>query len=345
MSSVTIKQLAEQLQLSTATISKALCDSHEISEGTKKRVLALAKELNYVPNAYAGSLRHNKSKTIAVLIPEITDSFFSQALNGIEEVALEKGYHTLIYLTHEKLAREEDILKTLVGGRVDGVLMSVTVETNSFKHIYEFNQHLPIVFFDRVCPEVDAARITTDDFECGYKATRHLIEAGCRHVILLSISNSLSIISERIRGFKSAIAEYDLDEHDCRVVNCTQDPLENYRLIKAMMQSDNRPDGIVATVEKLTTEIYLVCQQLQIDIPKQVKVVCFSNQPSAVILTPSLTTITQPAFEMGKVAATTLLKLLKNNMLRVKDECTVIPSKLIVRNSTTGQQADHGEPV
>jgi len=112
MSNVTIKLLAERLNLSTATISKALCDSHEISTSTKERVLALAKELNYVPNPYAGSLRRNKSKTIAVLIPEVADSFFSLALNGIEEVALEKGYHTLIYLTHEKLEREKVILQS-----------------------------------------------------------------------------------------------------------------------------------------------------------------------------------------------------------------------------------------
>ena len=336
MSSVTIKQLAERLQLSTATISKALGDSHEISDSTKKRVLALAKELNYVPNAYAGSLRHNKSKTIAVLIPEVTDSFFSLALNGIEEVALEKGYHTLIYLTHEKLEREKTILKTLIGGRVDGVIMSVTVETDSFDHIHEFNRQLPVVFFDRVCPEIDTAKITTDDFECGYKATQHLIEAGCRKIALLPISNSLSIISERTKGFKKAIAEHNLSEDECRIVDCTEDHDHNYDLIKDMMLGDNRPDGILATVEKLTTEIYLVCQQQNIDIPQQVKVVCFSNQPSAIILNPSLTTITQPAFEMGKAAATVLLRLLKNDTLRLKDESRVIPSTLIIRNSTTG---------
>jgi LacI family transcriptional regulator len=339
MSNVTIKSLAERLQLSTATISKALGDSHEISEATKQRVLELAKQLNYIPNAYAGSLRHSKSKTIAVLIPEVTDSFFSLALNGIEEVALEKGYHTLIYLTHEKLEREKTILKTLVGGRVDGAIMSVTVETDSFDHIREFNSQLPIVFFDRVCHEIDTAKITTNDFECGYKATQHLIEAGCKKIALLSISNSLSIISERSKGFSKAIAEHNLNEDDCKIVNCTEDAQHNYELIKAMMSGPDRPDGILATVEKLTTEIYLVCQQLNINIPGQVKVVCFSNQSSAIILNPTLTTITQPAFEMGKAAAKVMLRLLKNNELSLKEECTVIPSTLIIRNSTTGSVA------
>jgi LacI family transcriptional regulator len=334
MSSITIKFLAEQLHLSTATISKALCDSHEISEATKNRVQALAKELNYVPNVYAGSLRRNKSKTIAVLIPEVADSFFSLALNGIEEAALEKGYHTLIYLTHEKIERERAILKAL-GGRVDGAIMSITVETNTFDHIEEFNSHLPVVFFDRVCQEIDTAKITTNDFECGYKATKHLIDTGCRRITLLSISDNLSIISERVRGFKTAIADHAMNESDHRIVHCTQDPEYTYNLVKQMMQGPDRPDGIIATVEKLTIDIYQVCQQLNIHIPQQVKVVCFSNDTSAVILTPSLTTITQPAFEMGKTAATVLLKSLKNNSTILKEESVVLPSALIIRNSTS----------
>jgi LacI family transcriptional regulator len=333
MSSITIKFLAEQLQLSTATISKALCDSHEISEATKNRVQALAKELNYVPNVYAGSLRRNKSKTIAVLIPEVADSFFSLALNGIEEAALEKGYHTLIYLTHEKVERERAILKAL-GGRVDGAIMSITVETNSFDHIQEFNSHLPVVFFDRVCQEIDTAKITTNDFECGYKATKHLIDTGCRRIALLSISDNLSIISERVRGFKTAIADHARDESGHHIVHCTQDPVYTNDLIKQMMQGPDRPDGIIATVEKLTIDIYQACQQLNINIPQQVKVVCFSNDTSAVILTPSLTTITQPAFEMGKTAAAVLLKSLKNNSTILKEESVVLPSALIIRNST-----------
>jgi len=334
MSNVTIKLLAERLKLSTATISKALGDSHEISASTKERVLALAKELNYVPNPYAGSLRRNKSKTIAVLIPEVADSFFSLALNGIEEVALEKGYHTLIYLTHEKIEREKAILQSLTGGRVDGVIMSVSVETDSYDHIREFNKQYPVVFFDRVCDEIDTAKITTNDFECGYLAAKHLIEAGCKKIALLSISNSLSIISERMKGYKKAIAEHELNEDDCKIIHCTEDSCKNYGLIKEMMLGKNKPDGIIATVEKLTTEIYLVCQELNIKIPQELKVICFSNQSSAIILNPTLTTITQPAFEMGKAAASVLLKSLKYNSLILKEESTVIPSTLMIRNST-----------
>lgn len=337
MSGITIKLLAEKLNLSTATISKALGDSHEISDATKQRVLALAKELNYVPNAYAGSLRRNVSKTIAVLVPEVADSFFSLAMNGIEEVALAKGYHTLIYLTHEKLEREQAILKALAGGRVDGVLMSVTAETNTYDHILEFNRQLPVVFFDRVCDGIDTAKITTDDYQCGYNATKHLIEAGCRRIAILSIpNNNLSIICERIKGFKAALADHGLTADESSVLYCPEEASESHDFVKGLLLGNNPPDGIIATVEKLTTDIYLVSQQWGIHIPGQVKVVCFSNQASVNILTPSLTTITQPAFEMGKAAATVLLKALKNNALIMKEESLVIPSALMVRGSSVG---------
>ena len=143
--------LANELHLSIATISKALRDSYEISIETKQRVFELAAKLNYIPNPHASSLRQRKSKTIAVVLPEVADSFFSLAINGIETIAQEKGYHVLIYLTHEKFSRESYILKDFQSGRVDGILMSVASETNESLHIKElYSRNIPIVFFDRV---------------------------------------------------------------------------------------------------------------------------------------------------------------------------------------------------
>jgi LacI family transcriptional regulator len=333
MGAVTIKMLAKELNLSTAAISKALRDSHEISNNTKERVMALAREWNYVPHPYAGSLRRKKSKTIAVVIPEVADSFFSLALNGIEAVALEKGYHALIYLTHEKLAREQAILKDLEGGRVDGLIMSITAETDSYEHILNLNSQVPLIFFDRVCEQISTAKITTNDYESGYEATKHLIECGCKNLALLSISNSLSISSKRMEGYMKALRDYNLD-NSSQIIQCSNDISENFKLLTTIMGSPNRPDGIVATVEKLTTEVYLVCEALKIKIPDDLKLVCFSNLTTAAILNPSLTTITQPAFEMGKAAATILFKSLERKLHDLNDESLVIPSMLVVRNST-----------
>src|SRR4030095_11450613 len=226
---VTIRDLAEQLNLSVATISKALTDSYEISLKTKQRVFELAKKLNYSPNPYASSLRKRCSKTIAVVLPEVADSFFSLAINGIESVAHDKGYHVLIYLTHESFAREEAILKEFKSGRVDGILMSVSGETCSSNHIKDvIAVGMPVVFFDRVCEDVETAKVITDDFESSYKATSHLILMGCKKIIYLSASPTLSINIKRMEGFKKALADHAIKNTDTEIISCYGDTEANY---------------------------------------------------------------------------------------------------------------------
>ncbi|WP_343306659.1 LacI family DNA-binding transcriptional regulator [Chitinophaga niabensis] len=336
MKNVTIRALAKELNLSVSTISKALRDSYEISEETKQRVLEVANRLSYTPNPYASSLRGKKSKNIAVVIPEIADSFFAIAINGIEAVVKEKGYHVLICLTHESFENEKAILREFGSGRVDGVLMSVSSETTSCEHICDLmDKEVPVVFFDRVLDEVDTDKIVTNDFESGYAATRHLIEKGCKKIAYLGISKSLAISNNRMEGYKKALADHQIPFEASDIVLCTNDPAYNTEIVKELLQRKKRPDGIVASVEKLTTTVYQACNELQLAIPRQLRIVCFSNLEIATILHPSLTTITQPAFEMGKSAATVLLKALdkKNNSQPKKQ--LVIPSTLIIRGSSS----------
>jgi LacI family transcriptional regulator len=334
MDNITIKMLAKELNLSTAAISKALRDSHEISTPTKLRVRELASKLNYIPNAYAGSLRRRKSKTIAVVLPEVADSFFSLAINGIEAIAEEKGYHVLIYLTHENFLREEAILKDFQSGRVDGVLMSLTAETANYQHIADlYSREIPLVFFDRICEEVNTAKITTDDFESSYKATQHLIDCGCQRIAILSISNCLSISNKRLEGYEKALADNNACYEPINILY-QNDASANYSSIQKVLSQADRPDGMIATVEKLTTDIYLACKELKLSIPQDVKVVSFSNLSAASILNPSLTTVTQPAFDMGRTAAIALFKALEKKNFVLHDECLTIPSELIVRGST-----------
>jgi len=335
MGNPTIKILAKELNLSVASVSKALRDSHEISNKTKQKVLALARQMNYVPNPYASSLRKRVSKTIAVVLPEVADSFFSQAINGIEAVAQEKGYHVLIYLTHESFAREKAILNEFKSGRVDGILISVSGETSDSKHIKDVAEEgIPLVFFDRVCEDVDTARIVTDDFESGYNATSHLIEQGCKKIAFLSISASLSISNNRMMGYKKALKAHKMKVTEADIILCSNDSDENYRTIKDLLKKKTRPDGIIASVEKLTAGVYRACKDLKLIIPGDVKLISFTNLQTALILNPPLTTITQPAFEMGKAAASLLFKALDKQSHEVKQETVVIPSTLTVRSST-----------
>jgi LacI family transcriptional regulator len=333
--SVKIKDLAKELQLSVATISKALRDSHEISPETKQRVLELAKKLNYTPNPYASSLRKRISKTIAVVLPEVADSFFSLAINGIESVAQDKGYHVLIYLTHENFAREEAILNEFKSGRVDGILISVSGETIDSNHIKEVvDTGKPVVFFDRICEDVETAKIITDDFESSYKATHHLLQKGCRKISYLYTSANLSINNKRMEGYKKALTDNNINTDPANIVLCNSNTEETYSRINKILRKKNRPDGIIASVEKLTTPVYLACNELRLSIPDKIRVISFTNLPAALILSPTLTTITQPAFEMGKMAASVLFKALEKTNYNLKKEIVVIPSVLNIRQST-----------
>jgi LacI family transcriptional regulator len=335
MSHTNIRSLAKELNLSISTVSKALKDSYEISYETKERVLKAANELNYKPNAFASGLRRKKSNTIAVVIPEVADSFFSLAIKGIEEISQTKGYHVLIYLTYESWKKEQAILEDLKNGRVDGILMSVSSETSCSKHIKSvLDEDIPVILFDRIVEGMEVAKIITDDFESGYKATNHLIENGCTKIAFLSVSTLLDINNKRLAGYKKALTDKKKPVEERFIIQCGNDFKTNYEILKEAMLHSDKPDGIIGSVENLITPLYLVIKDLCILSPSEVKLISFSNLQTAEILNPTLTTITQPAFEIGKAAATILFNALEKRNYNWKKENIVIPSELCTRESS-----------
>ncbi|WBA40857.1 LacI family DNA-binding transcriptional regulator [Hymenobacter canadensis] len=335
MNPVNLKRLAQELNLSIATVSRALQDSYEVSPQTKERVRALAAELDYRPNEYASSLRRNISKTIGVVIPEVNNHFFSLAINGIEEVARQNDYHVLIYLTHEDFEREVAITQYLTGGRVDGLLMSVASGSQEFGHLQKLHASKPaIVFFDRVCDALQTAHVTTNDYESGYQATRHLLEAGCRHVAHLLVSGNLSIGRMRMQGYQAALQEAGLPFDDTLVLSGEGDDDHNTALIANLLRARPEIDGVFASVERLAISTYLACQTLNLTIPADLKVIGFSNLGVAALLNPALTTITQPAYEIGREAATILLRAIEKKRPILPTQSVVLKSELFPRRST-----------
>lgn len=330
-----MKTLAKVLNVSIATISKALRDSHDIGDETKQRVIETARLLHYVPNPYASSLRKRSSNTIAIIIPEIADSYFSQAINGIESIVDQEKYHALIYLTHDSYEREAQMFNELTSGRVDGILMSVASNTKDTQHIKNLQQAgVPIVFFDRVVEDIPAAKIKTDDFNSAYMATRHLLDQGCKNISLVTIEGYPSILQARESGYKKALAERDIEPEDQNIFSCSNKyNQENIAVLKEHI-TNVKPDGIIATVEHLATTTYLACEELKLNIPQDIKVVCFTNQITAAILNPSLTTVLQPAYDMGRKAAELLFWHLSGRYVQMESENIVMPSKLVVRDST-----------
>lgn len=336
MNPINLKLLAQKLNLSIATVSRALQDSHEVSTQTKERVKALAAELNYQPNAYASSLRRNVSKTIGVVIPEVNNHFFSLAINGIEEVARQQGYHVLIYLTHEDQAREADITQYLTGGRVDGLLMSVAASASQdFSHLQKLYDSKPaLVFFDRVYEGLPTASVTTNDYESGYLATEHLIEAGCRRVVYFSVAGNLSIGRMRMQGYRAALASHGIAFDETLVLSGNDNDEANTQLLTDLLRQRPEIDGIFASVERLAISSYQACHTLGLAIPADVKIVGFSNLGVAALLNPALTTVTQPAYEIGREAAAILLRAIEKKHPISPAQSVVLKSTLFPRRST-----------
>ena len=246
-----------------------------------------------------------------------------------------KNYHVLIYLTHEDYERELSIVQHFQNGRVDGIIMSVSVGTEDYTHLSEIHKSgMPIVFFDRICHEIETAKITTDDFASSFKATEHLIKTGCQRIAFLAMTNHLSIETKRKAGYFEALNKYNIPVKEDWILECTNDVTISTAKIRALLASANKPCGIFTTVEKLAIQTYQISQELHIPIPKSLQVVSFSNLITAPLLHPPLTTITQPAFEIGKQAATVLFKHLDKKRFAIENENIVLDSTLHIRHST-----------
>lgn len=325
---ITLKELADQLGLSVSTVSRALTDSYEINIETKKRVKELAKKLNYQPNPFASFLRKHKSRTIALVIPEISNNFFSLVIKGVETICQERDYYVLIYESHESFAKEFRIMNHLIGGRVDGVLISVSAETKTADHLKELlERKINLVMFDRVIDDLDVAKVSSNDYISSFDATEHLINRGCKRILFLKAGEQLSTMQKRLSGYQDALLKnkINLDEQLIKTFH----PFEELELADlTSVITATKPDAIFCSVEHLAIACYDVCRQLNINIPKDIKVITFSNLKVARHLNPSLSTISQPAFEIGKLIAETLInEIEEKNTDAIKEielNCTLI---------------------
>ncbi|MFD2286851.1 substrate-binding domain-containing protein [Pedobacter petrophilus] len=330
---VNIKRLALELNISIATVSKALNDSHEISLKTKNRVWDLAKALNYTPNPAASNLRSNKTKTIAVIIPCVANNFFSLSIKGIEEVARQYGYHVLIYQTHEDTEMERSFTNSLLNGRVDGILTSVSSNEYNNEYYQNLVKKIPLVFFDRVYENIDTFTVTTDDYEISFNATEHLIESGCKKIAYLYGLEKLPAGRARFSGYKDAMNAHGLEVAEHLIVNYIDDDELNLQNIKKLF-NENQPDAVFSSLEEFIIPAYTACQELKLNIPDDVKLLSFSNLSSAKLLNPSLTTITQPAFEIGNEAAKCLFKIL--NKKGIGDDQNIVLKSMLIKRASTG---------
>lgn len=329
---INIKELAKALNLSTSTVSRAFRDKYDINPETKKYILDKAKELGYYPNIYASNLRDSKSRTIAVIMPELANNFFSLAVKGIERVAQANGYHTLIYVTDSHYEKEVGIVEDLFNGRVEGIIMSVSGEGGDHEYIKKLkSSNIPLVFFDRIYEDIDVPKVVSDDFESSFKATSYFLENGIENVAFLVIDKAVSIGNARLKGYKEAHKKFGraVDKH--LIIDCSNDFDISYNVIKTAIET-YQPQAMIASVERLATAAYQVCLDHDISIPEQIKIISYSNLSIASLLNPSLSTITQPAENLGSEAASLIFDILRENP--IPDRERILSSEIIHRDST-----------
>ncbi|TXE06286.1 LacI family transcriptional regulator [Seonamhaeicola algicola] len=329
---VTIHDIAKALGIDSSTVSRALNNSTRVSKTTKQKILDKATELGYQRNTLASNLRTNKTNTIGVIVPRISRNFFSSVISGIEETAQKAGYNVIICQSFEDFEKEQKLMETLLSNRVDGVLISISMQTETFDHLMPYLNHGgPIVFYDRPCYIENCSSISVDDYKASFMATEHLIENGCKNIVHFSGPQINPLYKNRKRGYVDALKKHGLNFN------------ENYCLESKLSENDGivfakeiikmgHIDGIYSSNDTAAIAAIQYLKSKGVNIPKDIAVVGFNNDPISSVIEPSLTTINQPDFEMGKTAASLLIQQIQDTSF--KKTSKVLDVELIVRQSS-----------
>lgn len=331
----TIHDIAKKLNLSASTISRALNDNPVISETTRKLVKKMAREMGYRPNTLAANLRTRRTNTIGVIVPLINRHFFSSVISGIEDVAYSQGFAVTISQSNDKLEKESKITQTLFANRVDGIILSIGMETNSYDHIKLFSERkIPIVFFDRVVDEIKAHKIVVDDYGGGYRATRHLISQGAKTIAHIGGPLNLKIYEYRQKGYCEALKEAGLTVDKSMIINNSLTREEGKKAIQHLLQNNIKPDAIFCANDTTALSVIIYLQENGYKVPEDIAIVGFSNEPFSEVVTPSISTVKQPGYLIGQKAAQLIIDQISNGGSNTEFKTIVMPTELIIRNSS-----------
>jgi LacI family transcriptional regulator len=339
MKAVTLKQIAEELNLSVTTVSKALKDYPDVSKKTKQLVLDLAEKLNYVPNSFAVNLRTNKSKTIGVIIPELVHHFFSTVINGILNEAEKQGYLVILMQSNENYELETKQVDLLINKGVGGILISLSNKTNDFLHLKKIMDHdIPLILFDKISKSVNCSKVIIDDRKAAYDAVTYLIKKG--HLRIAHFRGGLNPQNsiDRFLGYKQALLDHDIPYDKSLVYICdsNSDFNDGYRNAeKLIADHGDNVDALFTINDLLAIGALRYFTDNNIKVPKQIAVCGFSNWLMSSMVTPTLTTVEQPGYEMGKKSAEHLLFEIdcKHKGIKTEPKRIILQTELIIRES------------
>ncbi|PZP40966.1 MAG: LacI family transcriptional regulator [Pseudopedobacter saltans] len=327
----TIKDIARTLGLSPSTVSRALRDSYEISEETKKTVLDYANKINYKPNPIALSLKERRTYTIGLVVSEIANNFYSQVINGVDTIAYQKGYQVVVSQTHESFELEKMIVSNFGSRAIDGLLIALSANTTDVGYLSDlYNSGLPIVFFDRITNEIDTHKVIVDNFQSAYNITEHLIKKGKKKIVHITNSKHLPNMVERLDGYKAALAKYDIP-FDENLVKYCQDTgniaTDLQQVINDIVKTDS--DALFIANDRLTTGSLLALKRTNPEKFRNLGIVGFTNSNLIELAAPDLDIVYQPAFEMGQTATQLLLELIESKRPVTEFKTVSLQSEII----------------
>lgn len=327
-----LKEMAEQLGVSIATVSRALRNSHEVGEEMKTRVQELAKKLNYRPNPFAQSLRQQKPKVIGVVVPNLVTHYYAAVLDGIEDYATKAGYAVVAANSHEDHIREEKAIDNFVGMYVEGIIACLAQDTVDYSHFTEINEMgIPLVFFARTClPEIFSS-VVSNGYEAAFQATRHLIETGSKRIAFIGGPTHLDMVKRRKHGYLEALRENNISIDRSIVINGDIDYESARNATLQLLQRDDRPDAILAFNDIITYAAFDAIKTLRLEIPKDVAIIGFTEAESSAFVTPKLSVIMDQAHLTGERACELLLRNIRGDKKIYKE---IVPMILKIRESS-----------
>jgi LacI family transcriptional regulator len=329
----TIKDIAKQLNISISTVSRAMRNAPDVNKDTRNAVMALSEELHYQPNKLALSLKQKQTHNIGVIVPNL-DYVLATMVRGIDEVALEAGYTVMVCQSNESFGREIVNTRRLLDSLVDGFIISVSSETKVFDHFKKIQEkQMPMVVFDRITPHLVAPSVRIDNMDGGFQATEHLIEQGYKRIAILAGPKNLGISNSRLEGYMNALKKYKIKADSDLIIHCDFNQDYAYVATRELLAKKKRPDAIFTISDRMAIGAMLAIKEKGLTMPRDIGLVGFNNEPITNLLTPGISSVDQPAFELGKIAAKLFIETVHNNgdMSRVEE---VLKPKLVIRESS-----------
>ena len=332
-----MKDIARELGISVATVSRALNDSPRISPERRQQIQQYAREHNFTPNVLAESLRHSRvqpQKVIGVIVPEFTHYYFSSILTGIEEAASARGYYLMVALSDERYEREARICEQFHRQKVCGVIVSQAKDTKDYSHFQKLiDSGIPLVFYDRICTGVNASRVTVDDYMGAFNAVTHLIETGCRRIAFYGSPMQLEISKNRYNGYKDALLQHGM-QIDKAIIGVCDNRADAELITPRLLALDTPPDGFFAVNDDTAIGILYTVKHAGLRVPDDVSICGFTNGQRAVACDPMLTTVEQRGHRVGEEAAEILIDKVEGLSPLDKVEKRVVRTRLVIRGTT-----------